>query len=473
MPIAIRPLCSAAALAAACILALPAAAHRVAAPATGTDWPTFGFNAARDSSGPADTGITAANVRGLRRQQVQLDGTVDAAPIYLHDVKVGARTHDVFVVTTTYGKTEAIDAANGRLLWRFTPAGFSSWVGSAQVTNSTPVADPSRRSVYSASPDGRIHKLRLSDGKQLWSTSITRDPTHEKMTSALNISRGLVIATTGGYIGDAPPYQGHVVTLKAASGRIAHVWNSLCSDRHTIIQPSSCGASDSAIWSKGGAGVDPETGDLVVATGNAPWDGSTNWGDSVLVLSPDASTLLRHYTPADQDNLNRSDLDLGSTSPVFLSDGFVVQSGGKDGVLRLLNLHTLPGVDTRTGGEVQTMLVPGPTAVFAQPAVLNRKWVFVSDSAGTEALLFRGGKLHRTWSNKTGGTSPAVAGGLLYVAGSDGLSVYVPTSGRLVARLPLGPIHWQSPVIADGRIAIAEGSYADHASSGVLDIFRR
>jgi hypothetical protein len=189
------------------------------------------------------------------------------------------------------------------------------------------------------------------------------------------------------------------------------------------------------------------------------------------VLSPDASTLLRHYTPADQANLNTSDLDLGSTSPVFLNGGYGVQFGGKDGVIRLLNLHGLPGPSAAVGGEAQTMFAPGPTALFSQPAVLGGKWVFVADSAGTEALLFNGGKLHVKWSNKTSGTSPAVAGGLLYVATSGAVNVYVPTSGRLVAQLPVGTIHWQSPVVTDGRVAIAEGSYSDHAASGVLDIF--
>jgi hypothetical protein len=89
-----------------------------------------------------------------------------------------------------------------------------------------------------------VRKLRVADGKVLWTTTITRDPTREKMTSSINVSRGLVIMTTGGYIGDAPSYQGHVVTLSERTGRIAHVWNSLCSDRHGIILPTSCRTSD-------------------------------------------------------------------------------------------------------------------------------------------------------------------------------------------------------------------------------------
>jgi len=82
----------------------------------GGDWTRFGYDAARSSSGPARTGITAANLGSLRRQRVALDGTADSSPIYLRGVRVGGAPHDVFVVTTSYGKTIAIDAASGRIL---------------------------------------------------------------------------------------------------------------------------------------------------------------------------------------------------------------------------------------------------------------------------------------------------------------------------------------------------------------------
>ena len=450
------------------LLAVPALARTGAA--GGTDWTRFGYDAARSDAGPASTGITAANVAKLSRRQVTLDGTVDASPIYLHGVKVHGKTHDVFFVTTTYGKTEALDASSGAVLWRFTPAAYSSLAGSAQVTTAAPVADPSRLAIYAAASDGKVRKLRVSDGKVLWTTSMTRDPTHEKLTSSLNYSRGLVLVTTGGYYGDAPPYQGHVVSLIAASGRIDHVWNSLCSNRPAIIVPSTCSASDSAIWSRSGAAVDPATGDLVVATGNATFNGSTDWGDSVLVLTPDASKLLRHWTPADQDHLNSSDLDLGSTSPALLPGGYGVQ-GGKDGLLRLLRLSRLPGVNPRTGGELQTLPTPGNAMLFTEPAVWQGKWVFVADASGTEALVFAGGRLKPAWSNGTGGTSPVEAGGLLYVAGSNALQVYAPTSGKLLASLPYGGGHWQSPIVADGRVALAEGNSNSHSTTGVFDIY--
>ena len=446
---------------------LPAAARPAG---TAADWPRFGYDTARRGSSPP-SGITARNAATLVRQRVSLDGTVDSAPIYLHDVDVGGATHDVFVVTTTYGRTEAIDATNGRVLWRFAPSSYGRLAGSAQITNATPVASTDRRAVYAAAPDGRIRKLRLTDGKALWTTSITRDPTHEKITSSLNVSRGLVIAATGGYIGDAPPYQGHVVTIAEATGRIRHVWNSLCSDRRALIVPRTCDSSDSAIWSRNGAAVDPANGTLVVATGNGPWNGRTDWGDSVLVLSPDASRLVGHWTPTDQKQLEESDADLGSTSPALLQDGYVVQ-GGKDAKLRLLRLHSLAGVTDKLGGELQTVATPGGVGLFSEPAVWNGTWMFVATDSGTAAWRLRGGRLHEAWSNGHGGTSPAVSGGLVFVAGDGNVRVYTATSGRLVASLPFGTLHWQSPIVADGRIAVAEGNANSHSTSGTLDIYR-
>jgi outer membrane protein assembly factor BamB len=432
----------------------------------------FGFTPARTNTGPAVTGITAANVGRLRRRQVRVPGTVDSSPIYLHDVRVKGALHDVFFVTTTYGITLAIDAADGRVLWRYTPPTYSSYAGSAQITTMTPVADPGRASIYAGAPDGKIRKLSVANGTALWTTSITRDPTHEKLASALNYANGLVLAVTDGYIGDAPPYQGHVATLDPVTGRIVGVWNSLCSDRHEIIQPSTCPQSDSAIWGRSAPVIDPASGNLLVATGNGLFDGTTYWGDSVLVLSPDGKRLLEHWTPTNHQQLNEQDLDLGSTAPALLADGYFVQ-GGKDGQLRLLRLSRLAGANTATGGELQTVPVPGPTDLFSEPATWKGTWVFLATSEGTAAWQLRGGRLHQVWSNSTGGTSPVVAGGLLYVQWSGDIVVYQPATGTVVGRLPIGDAHWQSPIAVDGRVAAGEGNSNDHETSGILNIYRR
>ena len=460
-----------------------AAAGPQSAPSrVGGAWTLFGYDSGRHNAGPRKTGITAANIGRVRRQEVPLDGTVDASPIYLRAASVAGGTHDVFIVTTSYGKTIALDADSGSVLWRFTPQGYESWAGSYRITNSTPVAV--RGFIYSASPDGRLHKLSIATGSEVrsdgWPVTITLEPRREKIAPALNFARGLVLAATGGYVGDAPPYQGHVVAVDADSGRIVHVWNALCSDRRGLIQPSSCPESGAAIWARAGVVVAPSTGRLLIATGDGKFDGRSYWGDSVLLLSPDAGRLLGNWTPRDYARLDSGDVDLGSTAPALLTRFRAVQ-GGKDGKLRQLDLRRLNGRTNtpgpRTGGELQTSVAPGRTGVLSAPAVWHNKgrtWIFVANDSGTAAFTLRRGRLRVAWQNSAHGTSPIIAGGLLYVYDESvgALNVYQPTSGRSVVRLRAGRGHWNSPIITDGRIALPTGDANQHRTSGVLDIYR-
>ncbi len=134
------------------------AAPRVAGLAAGAgsrDWTRYGYNAQRSNVGPSRVGFRSPG--RLRRHQVRLPGTVDSSPIYLHGVRAGGRRRDLFFVTTTYGRTLAIDARRRSIVWQFVPRGVRGLEGSSQITTTTPIADPSRRYVYAASPNGQVH----------------------------------------------------------------------------------------------------------------------------------------------------------------------------------------------------------------------------------------------------------------------------------------------------------------------------
>src|SRR5580698_3029694 len=324
-------------------LALAASASPLwGAQAAAGDWTQFGWDVASSGASTDDTGITTANAASLQRRQVALDGTVDASAIYLHGIEVKGAQHDVFFVTTTYGKTIAIDADQGSVLWEYTPPQFAGWEGSRQIGNSTPAADPDRTHIYAAAPDGSIQKLAVADGRVLWTTPITQLPEREKIASPLREFRGRIIAVTTGYIGDRPPYQGHVVILDAQNGKLVHVWNSLCSDQPRLLMPSACPSVQSGIWGRAGAVIDSATGNIFVATGNGPYNGKTDWGDATIELNADATRMLGNFTPADNAELNNRDLDIGSTSPVLLPDGLLAQ-GGKDRLIRVLTIQAIAG----------------------------------------------------------------------------------------------------------------------------------
>jgi hypothetical protein len=103
-------------------------------------------------------------------------------------------------------------------------------------------------------------------------------------------------------------------------------------------------------------------------------------------------------------------------------------------------------------------------------------WVFVGDDSGTAAytLTDAGGKPRLTvaWQSASGGTSPILAGGLLYVYDpASRLKVYEPTTGRVLDTLPAGAGHWNSPIVVGGRIALPVGNANDHSTAGTMTIY--
>ena len=356
---------------ASALIALAACAGASRAASAGNDWTRFGWNAVRSSAPTFSTGIAAGQIASLKRQQVQLDGTADSSPIYLHGVEVGGTTHDVFFVTTTYGKTEAIDAASGNVLWRFTPPGYSSWAGSPQITTATPVADPGRQWIYAASPGGRIYKLSVANGHSAWSVSITKLPSREKIAASLNFADGHVIATTGGYIGDAPPYQGHVAIIEPRRRAAPRMELALLepprSDRPVDLRrerlrhlgPRRCRrrSVDRRPARRHRQRILGRQGEL---------------GRCGAATIAHATALVGNYTPANTAELNSSDADLGSTSPVVLAPGYIAQ-GGKDGKIRVLSVTRMRGTAGHLDGEVQVVPTPSGTDLFTAPAVWHRR----------------------------------------------------------------------------------------------------
>ena len=136
-----------------------------------------------------------------------------------------------------------------------------------------------------------------------------------------------------------------------------------------------------------------------------------------------------------------------------------------------------PGTRRRAlGGEVQRLGIPGGGELFTAPAVWRhggRTTVFIADGNGTAAYVLDHGRLQRAWQNSTTGTSPVLAGGLLFVyePSGGGIEVYQPTSPQAIAKLAGEPGHWNSPIVADGHVVEPEGNANDHRSTGTLEIF--
>ncbi|HET9979871.1 MAG TPA: PQQ-binding-like beta-propeller repeat protein [Ktedonobacterales bacterium] len=441
------------------------------------DWPVFGFDSARTSDNPYETALNASTVGGLHRLwSATLPDVADSSPVYLHGLKLpDGSTADVLYVTTRDGHLVAVNAANGKILWSVQNKGV-------RYTTSSPAIDPSRAYVYSYGLDGTLRKFHAATGEEVtsggWPIRITTMPGTEKESSPLNIANGRVYVTTAGYPSDAPPYQGHVVGASLADGS-EQVFNSLCSDKTHVLSEGECGSNQSGIWARGGAVVEPGTGDIYVTTGNSDWNGRTDWGDSILKLSADGLRLLDSYTPTNQSELNTSDADLGSAAPGLLPDipgartPHVLIQGGKDGKLRLVNRDNMSGQGGpgHLGGELALLDWPG-CQLFTQPVIWQKGGVIWMTLAGTcgmatyQVSADSGGNvvLKRMWSNGQNFTTPVLAGGgVLFAATSGAVYAMDPYTGQRLwssksasAGGSIGGIHWEGLIVVNSRVFIPD-----------------
>jgi len=309
----------------------------------------------------------------------------------------------------------------------------------------------------------------------------------EKGSSSINIANGFLYQTISGYIGDAGHYVGHMVAIELATGA-STVFNVLCSDKRMLLGTNStannyCAQGQAGVWGRAGAVVDPDDGSVYMVSGNglfnADQTGGTDYGDSILRLKaglPNASgTLLDSYTPVNASKLQASDLDLGSVSPIFLpiesksKTPYLVVQCGKDQVIRLLNRRDFSGQGKlgQVGGEVEIVpLVQGGTVLthplaWKEPAT-NITWVFIANNNGFSAYTVNTDgngitTLKNIYVNRTlTGSSPFMANDILFIQGSTTVSAVDPTTGAVLWQGKTAGLHWQSPIVVNGAIYLAD-----------------
>ncbi|HEX4457175.1 MAG TPA: PQQ-binding-like beta-propeller repeat protein, partial [Polyangia bacterium] len=461
------------------------------------DWLQFGGSPQHASANTLETTLTAANVGTLKQLfQTTVPSYVDGAPVVAHGVTVKGATHDAVFVTTRPGDIVALDGHSGTILWQQAHGNASCKINngaSVCYTTSSPAIDPGRQYVYSYGLDGYVHKHAIADGTEVttggWPELVSTKTFDEKSASPLAFATAksgntYLYVAAGGYPGDHGDYQGHLTTIDLGSGA-QNVFNTLCSDQtvHFVTTPGTpdCSNVQSAIWARAGAGIyEPTLDRLFIATGNgnyAPAMGA--WADSLMAVNPDGTGNagpLDSYTPATFASLQTGDLDLGSTAPLILpaitnsTVAHIGLQGGKDALLRLLDLSNLSGQSKtgQTGGELAQIAIPQGGQMLTAPALwidgTGTPWIFVATKSGTSAVTVTAdatGKLaiNTKWKNTNARNSPLVANGVLYLAGSNVVEALDPTTGTsLFSDKTIGALHWQSPVVANGVLYVADSS---------------
>jgi hypothetical protein len=463
------------------------------------DWLQFNFDPQHSGNNKKESKINIQNVTGLHQLfKISLPSIADGTPVYLSDVKTQYGFTNMLFVTTKEGHIIAINAMNDNIIWTHQYGTGNYYINNGHLstyTTSSPAIDPNRKFVYSYGLDGYVHKYQVSDGVEIKDGSFpelcTLKPFDEKGSSALSIAtskdgNSYLYIANGGYLGDRGDYQGHLTTINLSNGD-QHVFNANGSHMpvHFKERPDQPDwpAVQSAIWAREGVVYNEATNRIYFATGNGSFDPKDhNWGDAVLAINPDGTGEkggpLDSYTPVNFEELDKRDLDLGSTGPAIIPTSnnckiknLGVQSG-KDKLLRLLNLDNLSGHGGPgyVGGEIgKNVDVPSDEMVFTAPAIwVNPKdkssWVFVGTYNGLSAFRLNVDNsgmpfLKLVWKQSDGSSSPIIANNILYCAVSGNIRALDPVSGKLLwSNKHIDGIHWESPIVVNGILYITDES---------------
>jgi len=313
-------------------------------------------NGARTGANLRETILTSANVNKERFGMVfkhVVDDQVYSQPLVLTNVLIGGGYHDVVFITTVNNSVYAFDAndANSVPFWHVnfgTPASVHDYnFGCTDLNGNigiigTPAIDPALHALYVVALtrvaghfEQRLHALDVATGADLPDSPVTItapefNPLLQNQRPALVLDRGNI------YIGyashcDKEPYHGFLMSYDAITLRQQAVFN------------TSPGGRESSIWQSGqGPAVDGD-GNIIFVTGNGSWNGTTQFGESFVKVSPSLQ-LLDWFTPTNHLHLDDTDNDFDSSGALLVPGTHIAIGGGKEGVLYL--------VDTRHMGHL-------------------------------------------------------------------------------------------------------------------------
>ena len=336
------------------------------------------YDGARTGANLGETQLTAANVNVSRFGKLStypVDGSVYAQPLYVPGVVIGGTPRNVLYVATMNDKVYAFDAdsASATPLWMrdftsppsVTPVPITdivapnkNIVGNVGI-QSTPVIDRSSNTIYllaRTKENGayvqRLHALDIASGASRPGSPVTItgsvpgtapdstlgpsgrivsfNPKMQSQRTALALTNGVVLIAWAAHE-DALPYHGWIMGYDAATLAQVGVF---------CVSPDGYAGG---VWQGGRAPTIDADGNAYFATGNGDWNGTRNFGNSLLKfgVSRSGMTLLDYFTPGNYATLNTRDDDLSGSGFTLLPGTNRLLGGGKEGTLYLLEAANL------------------------------------------------------------------------------------------------------------------------------------
>jgi hypothetical protein len=388
---------------------------------------TYHNDTSRSGQYTTETQLTPAtvNVNSFGKLfTVSLDGYVYAQPLYMYQIAIAGGTHNVVYVATEHNSVYAIDADSGTVYWQknLTPAGGRTMNGTTDIGSGctdivpeigitgTPVIDPVGNNLYVVAASitngvgGQyLHALDLGTGAEKLNGpvniqgsvagtgeasnagTVTFQATQENQRGALLLENGHLVISWGSHC-DFDPWHGWVMSYNSTSLAQEAIFN------------STPNGLEGGIWMGGGGLSADAAGNLYLATGNGTWDGTTDFGDSVVKLGPPASgsfPVLDYFTPFDQATLQANDIDVASSAPVLVPYGTNSQElvhMGKIGTLYVLNPANLGKYCVTTGNctssdpQIAQEIIKATNGVWGTPAYWNGNLYYGGQNEGLVAF---------------------------------------------------------------------------------------
>ena len=262
-----------------------------------------------------------ANTFGLG-WTASVDAWVNAQPLYMNALMVNGAPHNVVFFATANDSVYAFDGDTGAQLWQVSliPFGATAVVSSTVGFTSapligilgTPVIDPATNTMYVIAETSeqnatyfphRLHALDLATGAEKFGGPVLVNdpqmaPIHKLQRTGLTLANGYVYFGIGS-MQDMQPYHGFVFAFNAQTLAQTAVWNTT---------PT---GSEGGIWMGSSAPAVDDQGNIYVNTGNGDLDGTANFGEAAVKLSPELQ-VLDYFAPWNFATYNASDVDLGS-----------------------------------------------------------------------------------------------------------------------------------------------------------------
>lgn len=314
-------------------------------PARAGDWLTYGHDPQRTGWAVEETQISPANASQLAlKWKAKLPNesyrlSALTAPLIASGIATVHGVKSVVYVAGIKGTVFALDAETGDIIWSRTfktraLPGAGLYQGTFLCPNgitATPVVDKDTGTIYVIASDGALYGLDLGSGNVRYGPVQFVAPFSKNWS--LNLVNGVL----------------YTVLTQGCGGGVSGIYSVDVRDRHhPVIHQMLLSNTDTAgIWGRGGA-IAGTNGRIYGATADGPFDTAAgDYSNSVVAVSALDLTLLDYFLPPNWSYLNKKDLDLGASSPVFFGwhNRNLVASGSKESVVYLLDAEALGSRD--------------------------------------------------------------------------------------------------------------------------------